>query len=589
MATLQETCAELRRHINTARLESAPMVDEATNLIVLKGQVQSKQRMLANFNTHFLLSDEEMVALTSSAEPVTDDFFQTLVKAKKIRKDCQVLLGGENQRLGLEILEQSTKYLNAAFQKLFRWSQREFKMLDLENPHVSFLVRRALRVLAERPASFQDCLDSFAEVRERTLSDAFQAALTGSAADRDRQKPIEFSAHEPLRYVGDMLAWAHSTAVSERESLEVLFVSEGNEIAKSIEEGLESEPWLRPETGEIFDGKRALGQLVNRNLAGVAELLHRRIDQVLRTHNEPILDYKIGNLVVFYRTIFEKLLEEDDFIQTLNELEDAAIAQFRSRMKEQVTSTQRDMDLVPASLIPDDLGSPDFLDECLAQLQHLLKSYDTSAVMADTEGEGLALVLGEALDPFLACCDELAKTLDESEDHCFGINCKIAARSTLANFGFTEYRITQMNETIEEHATQLVDSQVDAFLHKSGLHPLLEALPGTTQPEEAAPALLSHEAFTPDNLLAARQSLDEFLPSALTDAISELKGLKNSTLAHEIANRAAERFCEEFETIEAAIDASSRLQRLEADEVSDVPTMREAFPRTSEEIRILLS
>lgn len=568
------------------------MIDGAINLIELKNHVLSKQSLLTSFNSHFLLSDAELATLTSSVEPVTDDFFQTLVKAKKIRQDCQVLLGGENQRLGLEILEQSTKNLNAAFQKLFRWSQREFKMLDLENPSVSFSVRRALRVLAERPALFQSCLDSFAEVRERSLSDAFHAALTGSTSSSEQQKPIEFFAHEPLRYVGDMLAWVHSTAVSERESLEVLFISDGKEIAKSIEEGLESEPWLRPETGELFDGKRALGQLVNRDLSGVAELLHRRIDQVIRTHNEPVLDYKIANLVVFYRTIFEKLLEEDDFMQTLYALEDVAITQFKARMSEQVTNTQRDLDLVPASLIPDDLGAPDFLEDSLQQLQQLLKSYDTSAATADPHGEGLALVLKEALDPFLGCTDELAKRLEEPRDHCFVINCVAAARSTLARFVFTRDQVSRLDEAVEEQVSHLVDYQLDLFLDNSGLQALVEALAALSQPIRDASVILSSEAFSPANLLDVRQSLDEFLPSALMDAVADLKELKDSNMAQKVAERAAERFCIEFEIIESAIAAADSAQQARRDEEGgdhSNPTMRQLFPRTGEEIRILLS
>ncbi|KAI7047260.1 oligomeric complex COG6, partial [Hortaea werneckii] len=216
------------------------------------------------------VSDADLAILTSTAEPVDDAFFRVLTRVKKIHQDSQVLLGTENQRLGLEILEQSSRQLNAAFQKLYRWIQREFKTLDLENPQISTAIRRALRVLAERPSLFQNCLDFFAEARETTMSNNFYAALTGSPVDQDHPvmgKAIELSAHDPLRYVSDMLAWAHAATVSEREALEVLFISEGDEIAKSIQAGIESEPWSRPDEGEdapVFDGRKALNELVER-------------------------------------------------------------------------------------------------------------------------------------------------------------------------------------------------------------------------------------------------------------------------------------------------------------------------------------
>jgi hypothetical protein len=266
ISSLNNYCADMRSHIAAANKETGPVLEEATSLMNQRKQVESKQHILQAFNSHFLVSDEEATVLTSTAEPVNEEFFQVLTRVKKIHHDCQVLLGTEDQRLGLEVLEQSSKQLNAAFQKLYRWIQREFKTLDLENPQISASVRRSLRVLAERPTLFQSCLDSFAEARESILSDSFHSALTGSASEVEHiaTKPIEFHAHDPLRYIGDMLAWVHSTTVSEREALENLFISDGDEIKRSIQEGLESEPWLRGEEAEIFDGRKALNSLVSR-------------------------------------------------------------------------------------------------------------------------------------------------------------------------------------------------------------------------------------------------------------------------------------------------------------------------------------
>ena len=40
-------------------------------------------------------------------------------------------------------------------------------------------------------------------------------------------RPIEIHAHDPLRYVGDMLAWVHQCIAGEREFLEGLFNMKG--------------------------------------------------------------------------------------------------------------------------------------------------------------------------------------------------------------------------------------------------------------------------------------------------------------------------------------------------------------------------
>lgn len=164
-----------------------------------------------------------------------------------------------------------SRQLHAAFQKLYRWIQREFKHLSLENHQVNAGIRRALRVLAERPTLFQSCLDCFSEARQKILLQSFFDALTGSESEiaSGISKPIELYAHDPLRYIGDMLAWLHSATVSEQEALEVLFVSgEDSSIAKGIETGLASEPWQ-----EGYDARQSLMMLVDKNLDAVCRPL----------------------------------------------------------------------------------------------------------------------------------------------------------------------------------------------------------------------------------------------------------------------------------------------------------------------------
>ncbi|KAH3990026.1 conserved oligomeric golgi complex subunit 6 [Parastagonospora nodorum] len=588
ISSLNSYCADMRSHIAAANKETGPVLEEATGLINQRKQVESKQQILQAFNSHFLISDEEATVLTSTPEPVNEEFFQVLTRVKKIHHDCQVLLGTEDQRLGLEILEQSSKQLNAAFQKLYRWIQREFKTLDLENPQISASVRRSLRVLAERPTLFQSCLDSFAEARESILSDSFHSALTGSASDAEHiaTKPIEFQAHDPLRYVGDMLAWVHSTTVSEREALENLFISDGDEIKRSIQEGLESEPWLKDEEAEIFDGRKALSQLVGRDLASVARVLRQRTEQVVQSHDDATLAYKIANLIGFYKGMFAKLLGTDsDVLEVFTTLEASAMRQFRANMRDYVAAVQSDI-AVP----PQDLSPPDFLDDALQTLKVLAKSYDTSSAGAEDQEQGFQAVLAEALDPFMSGCVNLQKGLQQPDSAVFAINCLFAAKDVLSAFTFASERVEEMEDTISEQVAQLVDYQHEYLLHESGLATLLEALEPITDDEESLKTIPELEPFKRDALVAASQQLDEFLPSALIDAAENLKRLKNRKMIQDITEEAAASFCEDFEVVESKIIAADDLTYDEDKEDEEQePGLRDLFPRTSGEIRVLLS
>ncbi|KAI9723648.1 MAG: hypothetical protein M1812_000948 [Candelaria pacifica] len=589
IASLQRCCQDMRQHVSMAHLETAPILEEASSLVEQRQQVDTKQRLLDAFTAHFTMSNEDLSLLTSSAEPLDDRFFTVLGQVQKIHKDCQVLLGSENQRLGLEIMEQSSKNLNTAFQKLYRWVQLEFRTLDLENPQISSPIRRALRVLAERPSLFQSCLDSFAEAREQILSDSFYTALTGSANSGERQsstKPIELFAHDPLRYVGDMLAWAHSATVSEREALEVLFVSENDEIARGIQAGRDTEPWSRTEgdEGEVFDGRKALNQLVNRDLAGVARVARQRIEQVIHGHEDPILAYKLANLTNFYRLTFARLLSNDSgFLNTLATIEESALRQFRATMRDHVVTVKGDLALAPA-----DYGPPEFLREALEQLEALMKSFDSTLTPEDSREADFRPILTEALDPFLEGCNSLAMHLENPVNSIFILNCLVPTISLLSAFSFTSEKETGVNEMVEVHAEKLVEYQHSFFLHASGLHPLVSALANLS--DEDVHFIPSMEPFKAQALMLTSQKLDDFLPSALSDATEHLKGLQDLKMAQELTEEGAARFCEDFDFVEEKIIAADEFKaQNQVEEGEEGVTLRSLFPRTSVEIRVLLS
>ena len=596
--SLNKCCEDMRQHVTAARLENAPVLEEASTLLVQKQELEMKKQLLDAFNKHFIISEEDLLVLTGVTEAVNDPFFTILNRVKHIYVDCQVLLGTENQRLGLELMDQSSRNLNVGYQKLYRWIQKEFKTLNLESPQISSIIRRALRALAERPTLFQSCLDLFADAREHVLTDAFYSALTGSSSDNDQNpmtKPIEFYAHDPLRYVGDMLAWTHSATVSEREALESLFISEGDEISKSFQAGRQAEPWSAGDD-ENFDGRKALGDLVNRNVAGVARALRQRIEQVLQNHEDAVLMYKIANLIIFYRVTFIKLLgSESSLLETLSLLEQSALRQFRTVVSDNVSAIEADI----AAPTPD-LRIPDFLDESLTQFVTLLKTYDSSLTPASSRVADFEPIISQAFNPFLSICENMSKEIKEPSASIFIVNCLLAAKAALSNYDFVQDRVSELTEQIARLTSSLTEYQHAFFLHTSGLHPLLVALAPTEETPESLLKVLTLSPLQPQPLTDASQTLDDFLPSALMDAMENLKRLGNTKLSQEITSVAAERFCEDFEFVEGKLVAIDELREnavpegeaqneKEGGQDQEIVPLRSLFPRTSEEIRVLLS
>lgn len=615
----------MKTEISSAHSATDPVLEEASSLIDQRRNIETRRRLLTAFVGHFVLSEDEIAALTQTAEPVDDRFFAVLKKAKKVLKDCEMLLGFEgNQSLGSEIMGQTSKNINNGFQKLYKWVQREFKNLNLENPQIGSTMSRALRVLAERPSLFQSCLDAFSEARESILSDAFYVALTGSdeagnksaaGSERHGVKPIEMAAHDPLRYAGDMLAWTHSATVSEREALESLFVADG-ELARGLKEGRENEVWrLADEEGEdgqnVFDPVKALNELVDRDLAGVARLLRQRTQQVIQINEDTILAFKLANLLNFYRLTFAKLLSrsgggsangdtkgtsdaqkggggsgDSSIVETLNGLETEALRHFRSLVRDHVATLHGEFSHAPA-----DSAQPEFLQDGLEQLVAIMKTYDTSLASPDSRESGFAPILAEALDPFLNGCEEMAKKATSPVDSLiFMINCLTATRETLSAYDFTATRVAALQSAIDSKAAALADNQYGFFCEQSGVEALFAALaPLASDSKADLQKAVKLDLLQPQALTLASQRLDDFLPSALMDAVENLKPLQDPRLARQLTEEAAEKFCVNFEHVEAILDAADEMLLGGSEDKDPETTLRGLFPRTTVEIRVLLS
>jgi hypothetical protein len=172
----------------------------------------------------------------------------------------------------------------AAFEKLNRWLQSESRTLKKENPEVNDSLKRAVRALKQRPILLQSCLEELTSVRQQYIANFFISALT-KGGPNGTPKPIELSAHDPIRYISDMLAWVHQTCAYEKELLEQLL----DKLADSpVNSRLSASRRISTtdrisvlENSELTDNEELnalklqiaeeslLSQLINRNVSGV--------------------------------------------------------------------------------------------------------------------------------------------------------------------------------------------------------------------------------------------------------------------------------------------------------------------------------
>ncbi|KAM0511947.1 hypothetical protein ACHAPE_009412 [Trichoderma viride] len=563
----------IKRQIDLAHAQTSPALRDMSSLFEQHKEIERKQETLGAVEGYFVLTEDEIDLLTSTLKPVDDAFFTCLQKAKKITLGCDILLGFENQTLGLELIDRTSGHVNLAFQKLYKWVQQEFRTLNLENPHVNPSMRQALRVLAERPSLFQNCLDFFAASRERSLSEAFHCALTGitpQGTEDTSTRPIDLTAHDPLRYVGDMFAWVHSATVGEREALETLLTLKKDDGLNQPMLSFNEKPWHFPsdEVSGDTDSKvlEALNQLMDRNFSPVVRILRQRVEQAVQSNEDVIPAYKISSLLSFYRATFEKLLGAGSGLEECTgALEKVAKRQFRSLVRDNILSIQGEFQQVPPNLEP-----PRFLQDAFKQLSVILQTYESSLSVSADPGSEVQSILSQAFEPYMSGCEEIAKPMTYPESGIFLVNCKLTAALCLETYECTTFRANEIRDSISQDVVDLVNDQHAVFRQKSGLDMLLNSL------EDAALA-----SVAPSSVIQASQELDDFLPSALMDAMDRLKGLQDSGIARETIEQAAERFCSDFERLEEAV--ASQFD----DETDNEAAVR--FSRTSAEIRVLLS
>ncbi|KAL6887805.1 intra-golgi transport complex, subunit 6 [Trichoderma longibrachiatum] len=572
---LNSRIQDMKLQIDSAHDRTTPALRGMASLFEQRMAIERKQEVLGAIESFFIMTDDEIESLTSTARPVDGLFFSNLHKAKRITLGCDILLGFESQILGLELIDRTSVHVNMAFQKLYKWVQQEFKTLNLENPHVNPFMRQALRVLAERPSLFQNCLDLFAASRERYLSESFHCALTGitpKGTEDASIRPIDLTAHDPLRYVGDMFAWVHSATVGEREALETLFAVGKDDTlyasTSSPNATLRDLPVDEASEGSEYKVLEALGQLMDRNFLPVVRILRQRVEQAIQSNEDVIPAYKVSTLLSFYRTTFEKLLGPGSGLEECTgALEKVAKRQFRSLVRDNVLSVQGEFQQVPSNLEP-----PRFLQDAFKRLGAIIQIYESSLSASADSGSEIQEILSQAFDPFMTGCEEIARPMTNPEEGIFLVNCKLAAAHCLGSFESTTFRATQIRDEIAKDVLNLIDDQHAVFRKKSGLDALLRIL------DDAEEVDVSQASVS-----QASQELDDFLPSALMDAMDRLKGLQDAEMAREIIEQAAEKFCTDFERLEEF------LANQKHDEDASNPDGGLNLSRTSAEIRVLLS
>jgi conserved oligomeric Golgi complex subunit 6 len=154
----------------------------------------------------------------------------------------------------------------------------------------------------------------FSEIRRKVVLQDFIEALT-QGENALSARAIDIQAHDPLRYLGDILAWTHQAVAGEKEILTLIFGVAANSRQSQLEPG--NERWL--EDGTILS---AFDDLIEKDLEGTCRPMRvrsrsiqcvnaqSRIEHLITSQENPTLLFRISMLLKFYRHTLTRMLND---------------------------------------------------------------------------------------------------------------------------------------------------------------------------------------------------------------------------------------------------------------------------------------
>uniref|UniRef100_UPI00398F4D9C conserved oligomeric Golgi complex subunit 6 isoform X2 n=1 Tax=Pristiophorus japonicus TaxID=55135 RepID=UPI00398F4D9C len=436
-------CQDMTSRLKLAKEQTQDLIIKTTKLQSENQRLEIRAEVADAFLSKFQLKADELNILRGSREgPITEDFFKALRKVKLIHSDVKILLRTNQQTAGLEIMEQMALLQETSYEKLYRWAQAECRTLTQESCDISPAQTQAMEALQDRLVLYNYILDEFGTARRSAVVRGFIDALTRGGPG-GTPRPIEMHSHDPLRYVGDMLAWLHQAAASEKEHLEAL-------LKLVTMQGVEDN----------------IQQVVGHITEGVCRPLKVRIEQVIVAEPGAVLLYKLSNLLKFYHHTISGIVGNcaATLLTTIEEMHVLSKKMFFNSLGLHASKL---MDKV--ELPPPDLGPTTALNHTLSLLREVLSSHDSSVVPLDARQADFVQVLSCIMDPLLQLCTVSASNLDTADMATYMVNSLYMMKTTLALFEFTDKRLEMLQFQIEAHLDTLINEQASFVLTRAGL------------------------------------------------------------------------------------------------------------------------
>ncbi|KAL3852068.1 hypothetical protein ACJMK2_015756 [Sinanodonta woodiana] len=544
---MNECCQDMTNRLKVAKEQTHDLINQTTQLQAESHKLQMKAQVADVFLAKFQLKPDEIKALRGDRSgALSQDFFQALARVKQIHNDCKVLLRTNHQTAGLEIMESMALHQETAFERLYRWTQNECRMLTGDSPDISPVLCQAMLALQDRPVLFRYSIDEFGTARRTAVVRGLIDALTRGGPG-GTPRPIELYSHDPLRYVGDMLAWLHQAAASEKEHLQT--------VLKRCE----------PSDVQIQD---ALGHITE----GVCRPFKVRVEQVLVSEQDAVTLYKLNNLLKFYHNTIGQIISTDAaLLGTISEIQDLSHRMFFNSLN---CHANKLLDKV--ELPPPDLGATASLTQTLDLLKEVLTCHDSSVVTIDDKRQDFKQILTSVLDPLIQMCSVSASRLNTVDMAAYMVNCLYLMQSAVALYEFTDTRQEMLQAQVEAHIDTLVNEQAAFVLNRVGLAHTYATI---QQHQPKRGPLSSLDGMDTLTVKSAMNKFDSYLASPDSLVLPQCSIILSSRNRETVKKRSIDLICQAYQLMYDAI----------CNPVNEYRDCQAIVPRTPDQVLKLLS
>lgn len=496
-----------------------------------------KKNLLISFKEKFTLNEYEEFVLNSG--DLNNEFFTTLARAERINENCSILLSLDNPQLGLKIIAKSNQMINRSIDRIVSYTNKTLgNMYSLSSKSRLATLHQCFKYLQNKLNYFNSIVNTFSESRSKVLVDEFNRQVQGdfevngqgrSSSISSDSRPIYMSAHDPVRFVGDLLAYVHSVSVNESETITSIFTM-GDDNDKEFE--------------------NIIQDVTDKILQSLSRPIKARVEQIVSTETKLSTLVQIFNLVELYNIMFTKQLgKAGNIVETVKQLikvcQDRIFMIISNRL---ATIKNKNLTKLDLNL---DLQPPEWIIEFYSDILPIVDQIMTETILNLSPEENekfLNLIVNEPIQVFNEHVDHNKVFSEKKDVLIIKSNFLDLILSKTIPVSLLSEKVLEVNEMIDKLTEEITQLELNNMLGQCGLYDYFNIInmicPFSDDFFEVSiyEPIKENKLYTKDSFVQVDEKVQEFFPSAMIEMQQSLLKLNSPIVVNQIIDNSFMQF-----------------------------------------------